>query len=321
MGNDLLSVKVSRKTVEADGIASFELTDPGNGDLPAFTAGSHVDVHIDGAPMRQYSLCNDPAERNRYLLGVLRELDGRGGSAAMHDQVQQGDLLNISPPRNNFELREDASFSLLLAGGIGVTPVLAMAQRLHFLGREFVMHYCTRTRSRTAFHDFIHQAPFARHVQFHFDDGAQAQLLDIPATVAARPDNADLYVCGPGAFMEIVIAKAAKGWPDEAIRREYFSADPDLLQEDDGSFKVKFAGSGVEYVIPGDKSIVDALAEQGVQIPVSCEQGICGTCLTNVIEGEPDHRDAFLTNEEHAANDQMTLCCSRSKGPLLVLDL
>jgi len=321
MSNDLLTVKVNKKTTEADGIVSFELVDPDGADLPRFTAGSHVDVYVADAPMRQYSLCNDPAERNRYLLGVLREMDGRGGSAAMHDRVGAGDLLEISQPRNNFELREDAAFSLLLAGGIGVTPVLAMAQRLHALNKDFAMHYCTRTRGRTAFYDFINGSSFGKHVEFHFDDGPVNQLLDIPATLATQHDDTDLYVCGPTAFMDIVIAEASKHWRDEAIRREYFTADPDLLQDDDGSFKVKFGSTGAVYVIPGDKSIVDALAEQGVEIPVSCEQGICGTCLTGVLEGEPDHRDAFLTNDEHTANDQMTLCCSRSKGPLLVLDL
>ena len=153
MSNDLLTVKVNKKTTEADGIVSFELVDPDGAELPRFTAGSHVDVYVADAPMRQYSLCNDPAERNRYLLGVLREMDGRGGSAAMHDRVGAGDFLEISQPRNNFELREDAAFSLLLAGGIGVTPVLAMAQRLHALNKDFAMHYCTRTRGRTAFYD------------------------------------------------------------------------------------------------------------------------------------------------------------------------
>lgn len=317
---DLLTVKVVSKVIEADSTASFELVDPHGGDLPEFTAGSHIDVHSGDSLIRQFSLCNDPRERQRYWLGVLRELDGRGGSAAMHDKVNVGDSLQISPPRNNFQLNEDAPHSLLLAGGIGVTPILCMVQRLQALGGNFAMHYCTRTRARTAFHDFIKASSFADKVEFHFDDAAKEQLLDIPGVLGVQPEGTNIYVCGPKPFMDIVIATAEQTYASAAIHREYFTAEP-IDHSTDGSFEVKLESSGVVYTIPADKSIVDALAEHGIEIPVSCEQGICGTCLTGVLEGEPEHNDSFMTDDEHAANKEMTLCCSRAKSARLVLDL
>ena len=317
---DLLTVKVASKVMEADSTASFELVDPAGSDLPSFTAGSHVDVHLSDNIIRQFSLCNNPRENHRYWLGVLREVDGRGGSAAMHDNVNAGDTIQISTPRNNFNLLDDKPKSLLLAGGIGVTPILSMVQRLHDVGSNFSMHYCTRNRARMAFHDFIRNAPFVASVDFHFDDGDKAQLLDIPGVLASQPEGTNVYVCGPKPFMDIVISTAEQSYPGDAIHREYFTAEP-IDHSADGSFEVKLASSGDVYTIPADKSIVDALAEHGIEIPVSCEQGICGTCLTGVIEGEPEHHDSFLTDDEHTANKEMTLCCSRSKTPRLVLDL
>lgn len=321
MSGALLDVVVAKKRIEAEAIASFELVHPDGKDLPAFSAGSHIDLHIRAGLIRQYSLCNDPAERHRYLLGVLREADGTGGSAAMHDLVQEGDLVSISEPRNTFHLVEDAPFSLLLAGGIGVTPILCMAQRLARLGAAFEMHYCTRSRARGAFFDVLSQASFADRVQFHYDNGPKAQLLDMPALVGQRLDGAQLYVCGPPGFMDAVIKCSEQSWPKQTVHREYFSNDPQAGHADDAGFKVKIASSGDIIDVAPDQTIVEALAAHGISIPVSCEQGICGTCLTGVIEGEPEHRDSILTDEEHDANDEMTLCCSRSKSDLLVLDL
>lgn len=319
--SELIAVKVVRKTVEAEGVAGFELVAADGVALPAFTAGAHIDVHLGDGLIRQYSLCNDPREDHRYLLGVLREVESTGGSVAMHDRVAEGDLLKISAPRNNFRLVEDAPYSLLLAGGIGVTPILAMAQRLHALGAAFELHYCTRSRARMAFHDLFSGAPFAERVHFHFDDGPPDQLLDLPAFLATRKAGAELYLCGPAGFMEAVKRAAEASWPAASVHCEYFSADPEVLGGDNTSFQVKIASTGAIHTIPAGQTIVHALEQQGIVIPVSCEEGICGTCLTGVLEGVPDHRDMFLSDEEHAANNEMTLCCSRAKSPLLVLDL
>ena len=321
MTDTTIITKVARKVIEAKDIVSFELVSNDGGDLPEFTAGSHIDVHINDELVRQYSLCNAPSERHRYLLGILREVESTGGSVAMHDQVNVGDVLTISQPRNSFHLLEDASYSLLLAGGIGITPILCMAQRLSEIERDFDLHYCTRTVARTAFRDLLVHSSFSARVHFHHDDGDKAQLLDIPGLLASRPDDANLYVCGPKGFMDIVIETAEKSWPADSIHREYFSADPMAGHEDDETFVVKIASNGAEFVVLPDKTIVEVLKENDIHVPVSCEQGICGTCLVGVLDGIPEHRDYFQTDEEQEANNQMTVCCSRAKSKEIVLDL
>lgn len=316
-----LHVRVARKTVEARDICSFELVDVGGGALPAFSAGSHIDVQLPNGLTRQYSLCNDPRESHRYLIGVLKDAATRGGSLAMHELVKEGDVLAISTPKNHFALAHDARRSVLLAGGIGVTPILCMAERLAIAGEAFEMHYCTRSQERMAFRDRILRSGFAADVQFHFDDGVAEQKLDVAALLATPQPSVHVYVCGPKGFMDAVLGAArGAGWPEAQLHYEFFSAAP-VKSEADGSFEVKLASSGRIVAVPKDKSVVQALAEVGVEIITSCEQGVCGTCLTRVLEGEPDHRDLFLTREEQAANDQFTPCCSRSKSPLLVLDV
>ncbi len=317
-----LSVRVARKTIEAEGIASFELVSVDGLPLPAFAAGSHVDVQLPGGLTRQYSLCNDPSETHRYLIAVLRDAVSRGGSAAMHEQVNEGDTLAISAPKNHFALAHEAQSHLLLAGGIGVTPLLCMAERLVHSGALFEMHYCTRSKSRTAFVQRIEGSALAGHVQFHFDDGPLAQRADIAALVGPPSSGRHLYVCGPKGFMDAVLARArAQGWPEAQIHFEFFAADPAAAGGEAGAFEVMLASSGRVVAVPAGVSVVKALAACGVVIATSCEQGVCGTCLTRVIDGEPDHRDLYLTPEEQAAGDQFLPCCSRARSARLVLDL
>ena len=316
-----LQVRVAAKRAEALDICSFELESLDGAALPPFSAGSHVDVHIDDKTVRQYSLCNDPQDTRRYTIGVLKSPASRGGSRAMHDLVDAGSILEISAPKNHFPLAHDAAHSLLLAGGIGVTPILCMAERLATIGAPFEMHYSTRSRTRTAFFDRIAQAPFSSRVSFHFDDEAPEQRLDLSRLLQAPRPNLHLYVCGPKGFMDAALETArAAGWPEAQLHYEFFAADV-APTNDDGGFEVKLASSGRTIAISPHKTIVQALMDAGVEVPVSCEQGICGTCLTRVLEGVPDHRDLYLTPAEHARNNQFTPCCSRSKSPLLVLDL
>ena len=317
-----LSVRVARKANEALDIQSFELVDPQGSALPAFTAGAHIDVFLPNGLIRQYSLCNDPGETHRYLIGVLRDPATRGGSEAMHDQVNEGDLLQISAPKNHFPLAEQAQRSLLLAGGIGITPILCMAESLARQGADFEMHYCTREEARTAFAARLAAAPFASAVQFHFDAGAPDQKLDLPALLAQPRTGTHLYVCGPKGFINAVLDQAkAAGWPAEQLHCEFFAGEEVKALAGDGSFQVKLASSGKLITVPADTTVVKALGAAGVDVMVSCEQGVCGTCLTKVLEGEIDHRDQYLTPEEQAANDQFLPCCSRAKSPMLVLDL
>ncbi|HET8744010.1 MAG TPA: PDR/VanB family oxidoreductase [Ramlibacter sp.] len=315
-----ITVKVARRTQEALDIASFELVKPDGSALPGFSAGSHIDVQLPGGLTRQYSLCNDAAEQHRYRIAVLRDAHSRGGSAAMHEQVKEGDTLAISEPRNHFPLVH-AQRTLLLAGGIGVTPLLCMAQRLATAGADFALHYCTRSPERTAFRDEIAASPYAGRVRFHFDDGEAAQKLDLDALLGEPDPGTHIYVCGPTGFIEWVVKTAERfAWNKEQVHLEYFGAAPQDTQGD-RAFQVKLAGSGATYEVPADKTVVQALQAHGVEILTSCEQGVCGTCLTRVLQGECDHRDLYLTDEEKAKHDQFTPCCSRAKGPLLVLDL
>ncbi len=321
MSTGMLSVRVSRKTVEAQDICSFELVSADGTPLPAFAAGSHVDVQVPGGAVRQYSLCNDPAETHRYLIAVLRDPQSRGGSAGMHDRVQEGDRLSISAPRNHFALAHDARSHLLLAGGIGVTPLLCMAERLAKIEAEFEMHYATRSRERTAFRQRIEASTFAPRVAFHHDDGADAQKLDIAALLASPQAGRHVYVCGPKGFMDAVLGMArARGWPEAQLHYEFFGAEVASSSSDAG-FDVMLASSGRVIRVAPDRSVVQALADAGVTVPTSCEQGVCGTCLTRVLEGEPEHRDLYLTPEEQAAHDQFLPCCSRARSARLVLDL
>jgi vanillate O-demethylase ferredoxin subunit len=317
-----LAVRVARKAFEAQDICSLELVSTDGSALPAFSAGSHVDVHLPGGLVRQYSLCNDSAETHRYLIAVLRDPASRGGSAAVHDVVNEGDVLTISAPRNHFALVHEAKKSLLLAGGIGVTPILCMAERLGVMGLDFKMHYAARSRERMAFIERIQGSAFSGKVKFHFDDGVPEQKLDL-STVLAKPEvGTHLYVCGPKGFMDAVLGTArAQGWDESHLHWEFFAGVDAAPRNSDEAFEVQLSSSGRVITIASDKTVAQALAEAGVEILVSCEQGVCGTCLTRVLQGTPDHRDCYLTAEEQAANDQFTPCCSRSKSARLVLDI
>ena len=317
---DTIVTRVTRKRDEAEGICSFELESADGSALPPHEPGAHVDVHLPAGLVRQYSLCPGPEQQGRYLIAVLREPVSRGGSVAMH-ALREGDVLRIGLPRNQFPLRSDAARSLLLAGGIGITPLLAMAEQLAAHDRDFVLHYCARSAERMAFVPRLRQGSVGMRAQLHLDDGPAAQKLDLDTALGAPAAGTHVYVCGPGGFMDWALAGARRlGWSEAQLHKEYFAA-PALPAGSDRAFEVRLVRSGAIVPVPAGKSVVQALAEHGVEVPVSCEQGVCGTCLTRVIDGTPDHRDVFLTDAEKAANDCFTPCCSRALGDRLVLDL
>jgi vanillate O-demethylase ferredoxin subunit len=321
MTTPLIRARVLRKCAEAQGICSFELAAEDGSALPPYEPGAHIDVHVPAGPVRQYSLCGDASDRLRYRIAVLHEPTSRGGSSGMHERVAEGAALQISAPRNHFTLAGGAAHHLLLAGGIGITPLLAMARALALDGQSFTLHYATRTRERTAFEAELRASAFSDRVRFHHDDGAPEQRLDLPTLLAAPQAGQHLYVCGPQGFMDAVLSTArAQGWPETQLHWEYFSAPP-AQAEGDGAFEVQLGREGRVVQVPAGQTVVQALAEAGVMLPTSCEQGICGTCLTRVIDGQPDHRDQYLTPEEQAACDQFLPCCSRAKSARLVLDL
>ena len=281
-----LTVRVARKQVEADNIVSFELVPADGGELPAFSAGSHIDVEVQPGLVRQYSLCNPSAERHRYLIAVLREPKSRGGSVAMLDRVAEGQQIRISEPRNHFQLVADARRVKLFAGGIGVTPILCMAERLANSEIPFSFHYANRSRGRTAFLQRIQSSAFASQVTFHFDDEAGGKMLDLQAAIGAVEEGTHLYVCGPAAFIKSVLETAERaGWPSSHLHREYFvSSEPEAVTTG-GTFSVRIASTGKTLTVPAGRAVIDVLSENGIDVPTSCQQGVCGTCVTRVLEG------------------------------------
>jgi vanillate O-demethylase ferredoxin subunit len=315
-------------------INCYEVVDSGGGKLPAFEPGSHIDVSIPGEDfgVRQYSLCGDPQDCNCYRFAVQRELNGRGGSKAIFDRVKVGTNLTISQPRNNFALHPTASHHLLVAGGIGITPMISMLHHLKKRDADFTLHYCTRSPERTAFQDLLQPLIAEGRVFLHWDNGDPAKGLNLTETLKDYQAGTHLYYCGPPGFMGAVAA-ACSHWPTGTTHREYFTpsandpgiavSEPDGVDAVDGElgppFQVKIASTGDVYDIPSNKSVLNVLRDHGVQIETQCELGVCGTCRTRYLEGEPDHRDFVLEADEHKR--EMTICCSRSKSPLLVLDL
>lgn len=265
--------------------------------------------------MRPYSLCGDPADRHCYQLGILKDSQSKGGSLAAH-ALQEGESVTVSLPRNLFALDARAAHSLLIGGGIGITPMLAMAAELHAAGRAFSLHYCARSRPQAAFVAELEKAPWADRVWLHFSD---EQRIDLPAVLSDVPANTHVYVCGPTRLMEAVSEQAnAAGYAAENVHQECFSAEVEVSGK---AFDVVAATSGITVRVLENQTIVEALAQAGLKVCVSCKQGICGSCLTDVIEGEPDHRDSYLTDEEKADGDQILLCCSRAKSARLIIDL
>lgn len=316
----MIEVVVANRRLETPDIVRLELVRADGAPLPSFTAGAHVDVECTGGLLRQYSLLNAPRETHRYVIGVLRETASRGGSLALHARGV-GERLRISAPRNHFPLATAAPHHLLFAGGIGVTPILSMAQQLLHGDAAFEAHYCARSAAAMGFRGYIEDAGLSAHVQLHVDDGAGAQRLDVAAVLAGAPAGAHLYVCGPAGFIAHVLEHArAQGWAETRLHREFFAARAST-DTDDSVFSVSVPSRGLTLCVPPGRSITQVLADAGIALPTSCEAGACGSCLTRVIDGEPDHRDVYLTDAERAANDQILPCCSRSRSALLVLDL
>lgn len=325
MPDRVLTVRVDRMTPLTADVVAVEFVHPWGGRLPGYTAGAHLDVHLPGGFMRQYSLARAmPAAADgrcdRYVIGVKREIPGRGGSASLHDRVKPGELLAVSAPRNTFSLVEGARHHLLLAGGIGVTPLLCMAESLLATGRrDFTLCVFARSRAHLPFADVI-QA-LGERVRLHFDDPAGSHRLDLPSLLATRPSGAHAYLCGPTGFMRAARDAACAAWPDDAVHVEYF-APPTGVGEGDQAmepFVLRLARSGVDVPVAAGQTAVAALHDIGLDVPVSCEQGVCGTCVVGWTAGEPEHRDYCLSATER--RQRVALCCSRARstaGPLTI---
>lgn len=314
-------VRIRRIRAETSEIRSFELEALNGQPLPQFQAGAHISVTPFPGVTRQYSLVNDPADRSRYLIGVKRELSGRGGSSAMHTHLQEGGTVRIGAPRNNFALRpEGEGRRLLLAGGIGVTPLLSMAQVLASAGQEFELHYFARSNAEVAFSDLILESDWSHRVHYHY--GLGPPLLTEVLQEILSGGGHSVYLCGPNPFMDVVRHCAeATGWAEDQVILEHFSAEVPVLTPGEGEFVVRLAKSGIELVVPSDRTIVEVIREAGVEIKTSCEQGVCGTCISEVVEGEVEHHDLFLSPDEQEGGRLIMPCVSRCTSRLLVLNI
>jgi ferredoxin-NADP reductase/nitrite reductase/ring-hydroxylating ferredoxin subunit len=312
-----MPVVVKRKWTSADGVIGFELA-ARDGHLPTFQPGAHIDVHLPNGLIRQYSITNGPGELMSYIIGVKQESASKGGSKILVDTVREGDLLSISEPRNNFPLRRDAVRSVLIAGGIGITPLLSMARFLDKSSLPYELHYFTRAGEQVAFRGDLE----ALHGKVILHIGLpRAEIASTIATALGEWSRAQhVYVCGPSAMLESVrTTAAAQGWPDEAIHFEYFKNDKVI--DDSSSFEIELARSAMTLHVPSGRTILEIMRENGLTVPSSCEQGACGTCLTTVMEGEVDHQDVYLNDSEKRSNACMMTCVSRAKSARLVLDI
>ena len=313
-------VKVTSVQEVAKDIKSFvfEPAEPGE-TLPEFSAGSHIQIYLPSGGWRFYSLVNPPYESNKYQVAVKREAHGKGGSKEMH-QISAGDVLEISAPRNNFVLYENRKKFLLISGGIGITPLLSMAHRLDETDQYFELHICAKDKAEVPFQYELENWSFAPNVEIHIDkDGRPA--FD-PQKVLSSPDPDTLiYVCGPPGFNKWIRESAVKmGWKEDQIRQEFFSAPPVQVAET-RAFELELKKSDKTITVKKEQTIIDALHFNNIKVPYSCLQGTCGTCVMEVEEGEIDHRDAVLSEEEKAAQKKICLCVSRAMGEKLAVDL
>ncbi len=311
-----MPLRVTRNEKIADGIHLLEFRDPEGRPLPEFSAGAHIGVHVPNGMLRKYSLCNDPAERDRYQVAVKRESNGRGGSCSLIDDTKAGDELDVIAPVNDFGLPPRAQDFLFIAGGIGVTPFMAMIREIMAQGKRFRLFYCSRSPETTAFRDELAAPEFKDSVIIHYDQGDVSRSLDLRPILAERKNREHLYCCGPRPLMEAVRAMTDH-WSPTAVHFEAFS-EAETHKADDKPFKVKLARSGAVIEVPTDKTILEVLREHGLDVPSSCETGTCGTCRTKMLAGQADHRDLVLA--EHERKGTIMICVSRARTDEITID-
>jgi phthalate 4,5-dioxygenase reductase subunit len=311
-----MKLRVTRNDAIADGINLLEFRDAGGSELPQFSAGAHIAIHVPNGMLRKYSLCNDPAERDRYQVAVKREVNGRGGSCSLIDDVKAGDELTVVAPVNDFGLPPRAQDFLFIAGGIGVTPMMAMIRQVIAEGKRFRLFYCTRSPETTAFLEELSAPQFKDMVMIHYDQGDPSRSLDLRPILAERKNREHLYCCGPRPLMEAVRAMTDH-WSPTAVHFEAFS-EAETHKPDDKPFKVRLARSGTVLDVSTSTTILEVLREHGLEVPSSCETGTCGTCRTKLLAGEADHRDLVLA--EHERKDAIMICVSRARGDEITID-
>lgn len=319
MSEKTLQAFVHTLRYEAKDIISVELRLVGGGELPAFTAGSHIDLHLPNGMVRSYSLSNSSDERHRYVVGVLRDRASRGGSRCVHEALRVGMPITISEPRNHFGLHEDATHSVLVAGGIGITPMLSMARRLASQGKSFEMKYFARDREGAAFIDELQALGMPLQLRFDSEAGGPP---DMKAELSQSQSGAGVhfYSCGPTPMLDAFEKSCAELGLESHIER-FTAVEVAASADAKSSYTVELRKSGKTIEVTPEKSLLDTMLDAGIDVPYSCCEGICGSCETTVLEGEPDHRDSVLSPKEQAANKTMMVCVSGCKSSRLVLDL
>lgn len=312
----MMPMRVTRNEPIADGIYLLELRSASAASLPPFTAGAHITLTTPKGLLRKYSLCNDPAERDRYQVAIKREANGRGGSLDLTDNVKVGDTLMVAPPVNDFGLPPRGQDFLFIAGGIGVTPMMAMIHELRAAGKRFRLFYFNRTPEMTAFRDALSAPELKDSVVIHYDQGDPARSYDLKPVLKERQNREHLYCCGPRPLMEAVRAMTDH-WSSTAVHFEAFS-EAETHKATDRPFNVRLARTGKTLAVPADKTILEVLRDNGLDVPSSCETGTCGTCRTKMLDGVADHRDLVLA--EHEKADTIMICVSRAKSDEITLD-
>jgi vanillate O-demethylase ferredoxin subunit len=318
--SQLLSLLVRQIRFESIGINSYELVDPQGAALPVWTAGSHLDIHLPGGIVRQYSLCSDPANHKSYVIAVLKDENGRGGSRLLHETIKVQQIVSVSRPRNNFGLDARARRYLLLGAGIGITPLRAMALQLSAEGKDFDLYYCAKSPAHAAFRDELAATNPTTH--FYYDGGNPGRGLDVASLLEQYTGGTHLYYCGPDGFMA-ACASASVHWPQGSVHSEHFKAPIFPVAQSSGAapdhFAIEIASTGAVFDVPVDVSIVEVLHEAGIMVETSCVSGLCGTCKTRYLSGMVDHRDFILDEDERKTC--LTVCVSRANSHKLVLDL
>lgn len=317
-----VKVRVDALRDEAHGVRSFSVSRIDGAPFEPYEPGAHIDVTGPSGITRQYSLCGDPACLDTQIFAVKKEAQSRGGSRSLHEEVTVGTELSVGAPRNLFQLDPAASEHILIGAGIGITPLLSMAYRLVARNARFTLHYFARSDAHAAFMTLLTRAPFDAHVKLHFGVERNRLRDRLDECIRDAGPNAHVYTCGPSAFMDIVVETAQARLPAHAVHLERFRAEPVAAAETSPrSFEVRLASSGQTVRVDENTSIVDALASIGIEVDTSCGEGVCGTCMVDVLSGEPDHRDHCLSQAERSSNSVICCCVSRARSPVLVLDL
>ncbi|BAH50817.1 PDR/VanB family oxidoreductase [Rhodococcus opacus] len=316
----LFTVTVAEIVDETPDIKSFRLVRTDGSPFEPYPAGAHIDILGPTDVLTQYSLCSPPHEPESYVVAVKREAGPRGGSAALHDHVTSGSELRISGPRTLLALAEGADRHILVAAGIGLTPMLSLAFALHRQGQRFDLHYFARTRAQAAFVDLLESSDFRQDVHQHFGLTRDEQYSALEKILADASAATHVYTCGPEGFMDRVRGLAEPAVGEDSVHFEHFEATAPVSTVEDTAFELEL-DTGEVFDVPAGKSIADVLEENDIEIDTSCREGICGTCVLDVLEGEPDHRDNCLTKSEKKSGDRIAACVSRARSGRLVVEL